>query len=95
MDVKALCRHWVHSHEEDSDTEMVFRPASYKFPPARGRKGFELKPDGTLIDHGIGPTDRRTKSKGKWKLEGEELRVGERAMKIVGIDRQRLVVRKP
>jgi hypothetical protein len=95
MDVKVLRQHWVHSHEEDTDTEMVFRPASYKFPPARGRKGFELKPDGTVIDYGIGPADRRTRSKGKWKLEGEELRFGERMMKIVSLDRERLVVRKP
>jgi hypothetical protein len=95
MDVKALRQHWVHSHEEDTDTEMVFRPASYKFPPARGRKGFELKPDGTLVDYGIGPTDRRTRSKGKWKLEGDELRLGGRAMKVVDVDRERLLVRKP
>ena len=53
-----LLQHWIHSHEEDTDTEMVFRPASFNFPPARGRKGFELSPDGTLIDYRIGPTDR-------------------------------------
>jgi len=39
-------RCWVHSHEEDSDEEMVFRPAAYEFPPSRGRRSFELKPDG-------------------------------------------------
>ena len=92
MEVKALCQHWVHSHEEDTDTGMVFRPAAYKFPPARGRKGFELKPDGTLIDYGIGATDRRTRSTGKWRLADDELRLGERALKIVSLDRERLVV---
>jgi hypothetical protein len=47
---------WVHSHEEDSDEEMVFRPAAYEFPPSRGRRSFELKPDGILAEGGIGPT---------------------------------------
>ena len=94
MDLKALHQHWVHSHEEDTGTEMVFRPASYDFPPARGRQGFELKPDGGLIDYAIGPTDRRAKSKGKWTLEDDELRLGERSLKVVSVDSQRLVVRK-
>jgi len=32
---------WVHSHEEDTDDEMVFRAADsgYAFPPSRGRAG--------------------------------------------------------
>src|SRR5438552_2214834 len=61
--------HWVHSHEEDKDAEMVFRPAHFSFPPSRGRKSFELKPDGQLIQSGIGPTDRRSITAGTWKLE--------------------------
>jgi hypothetical protein len=85
----------MHSHEEDTDDRMVFRPASYRFPPARGRTGFELKEDGALVEHGIGPTDRRTQSPGRWTLEGKTLRVGGRAYTIVSLDRDRLVVRKP
>ncbi len=85
----------MHSHEEDTETESVFRPASYAFPPARGRRGFELKPDGSLTEYGIGPTDRRTQTPGTWKLDGDALRLGTRTLKIVSVDRQRLVVRKP
>ncbi len=35
----ALAGRWVHSHEEDTDDEMVFRAADsgYRFPPARAR----------------------------------------------------------
>ena len=28
VNVDVLQQHWMHSHEEDTDTEMVFRPAS-------------------------------------------------------------------
>ena len=66
-----LCRRWIHSHEEDTETEMVFRPATYPFPRSRGRISFELRPDGTLVEQGIGPTDRRTEATGRWALAAD------------------------
>jgi hypothetical protein len=84
----------MHSHEEDTDDEVVFRPASYRFPPARGRTGFDLKEDGSLVQHGIGPTDRQTQAAGRWKLDGTTLKLGARAMTIVSLERNRLVLRK-
>ena len=63
-----LCQRWIHSHEEDTATEMVFRPATFPFPRSRGRISFELRPDGALIEQGIGPTDRRTQETGRWRL---------------------------
>ena len=63
-----LCQRWTHSHEEDTATEMVFRPATFPFPRSRGRTSFELRPDGALIEQGIGPTDRRTQATGRWRL---------------------------
>ena len=66
-----LHQRWVHSHEEDSGREMVFRPAWFKFPPSRGRASFDLKADGSLIEGGPGPCDRRVESDGRWKLEGD------------------------
>ena len=92
-----ILRHWIHSHEEDTDTEIVFRPASFNFPPARGRRGFELSPDGTLIDYGIGPTDRRQQTKGKWKRTGDDLTLdagARRVLKIVSVSNDRLVAKK-
>jgi len=65
-----LHQHWVHSHEEDTPDRRVYRPASYDFPLSRGRTSFELKPDGGLVESGIGPTDRKQKVDGRWKLEG-------------------------
>lgn len=98
---ETLHQHWVHSHEEDSNTEMVFRPATFNFPRSRGRTAFELRPDGSLVEFGIGPTDRRQESKGTWKLEGEKLSfyagaesTPRRVLIILSADRDRLIIKK-
>jgi hypothetical protein len=96
-----LQQDWVHSREEDSETEMVFRPSSYGFPPARGRKSFSLKPNGTLIEGGIAPNDAQTEIEGTWSLEGGYLSLyvksaskPSRVLKIISVDKDRLVVTK-
>jgi hypothetical protein len=66
---------WVHSHEEDHGDDMVFRPASYPFPPSRGRRSICLKAGGVLTRGGPGPTDRRTTSEGRWEIEGRTMRL--------------------
>lgn len=73
IDSSALYQRWLHSHEEDSGDQIVFRPITYNFPPSRGRRGFELKPDGTLVQIGIGPTDRPAESSGTWELHDDQL----------------------
>jgi hypothetical protein len=95
-----LTQPWVHSHEEDTDNEMVFRPASFNFPRSRGRSGFDLKPDGSLVESGPGPTDRRQQSQGTWKLDGDKLvfyggsgQPG-RVLQIVSAAKDRLVVKR-
>jgi hypothetical protein len=83
--------------------EMVFRPATYKFAPSRGRRGFELKSDGGLLDIGIGPVDRPQETPGTWSLEGDEsllMFLGgagqpSRVLKVLSVDRNRLIVQKP
>lgn len=96
-----LYQHWVHSHEEDTATEKVFRPATFNFPRSRGRKGFELKADGTLMNVGIGPTDRPTKSANTWQIENDTITFHQESdattrqtMNIVSVDANRLVVKK-
>lgn len=97
-----LTQRWVHSHEEDTDTDMVFRPEGYSFPRSRGRTSFTLEPDGGLVEIGIGPTDRREEKRGTWKLEAREMLAfyGEpgtkpkRVLKIVSVDNDKLVVRR-
>src|SRR5215207_5807083 len=102
IDRKALTQEWVHSHEEDTDDEMVFRPASYAFPPARGRKSFELDAGGRLVTSGIGPDDRPVPGQGQWQLEGSDKLALEPAgpgarktvMQILQVAPDKLVVKK-
>ncbi|WP_168176617.1 hypothetical protein [Williamsia sp. 1135] len=48
---------WWHSFEEDHDDVAVYRPDGFGFPPARGRRGLELDPDGTVVELGLGRDD--------------------------------------
>jgi hypothetical protein len=98
-----LAQHWVHSHEEDNDSEMVFRPANHKFPPSRGRASFELRPDGSLLEGNPGPGDRNEKREGKWKLDNDRNLMlydagpgikPSRVLKLANVDANRLVVKK-
>jgi hypothetical protein len=97
---KILRRRWVHSHEEDTNKEMVFRPAAFAFPPSRGRRSFELKPDGALVEGRIGPTDRPLETEGNWELQGDRLVLYRgpsemsRVMRIASVDDDRLIVEK-
>lgn len=64
-----LYQHWMHSYEEDDANVKMYRPASYSFPPSRGREGFEIKKDGTFIKYAIGANDAPQKIQGKWKAK--------------------------
>jgi len=100
IDPKTLAQHWVHAHEEDSTSGRVYRPKSFAMPPSRGRTAFELASDGSYVEHGPGPTDRRLqKAGGRWRLKGQELTLideagAERRSKVVEISSDRLVLAK-
>jgi hypothetical protein len=92
---------WVHVHEEDTDDEMVFRPADSDLPPSRGRVAFELRADGTFAETGLGAADVPEEASGSWTLEDDTITLSEgatqgvpREMKIVTADEGRLVIRK-
>jgi len=97
---KILGQTWVHSHEEDTEEEMVFRPATFQFPPSRGRVSFELQPDGNLVEAGIAPTDGPEYTQGTWEVGDDDLRLQTdpskppRVMRIVSVDEDRLVIEK-
>lgn len=102
MQKKVLQQHWVHSHEEDTGTEMVFRPATFPFPRSRGRNAFDLKQGGKFIDIGIAPTDGNQSSEGTWELDDNNHLIlfsdlqskSKRALQIVSVDKDRLIVKK-
>ena len=93
---ESLQGRWVHSHEEDSGDEQVYRPPSYAFPPSRvGRGSIELRADGTYVESAPGPVDAPVESgRGEWSLEGERLRVGGDAWEITAAEPDRLTVRR-
>ena len=39
-----LLRRWVHVREEDEGDVRVYRPSDADIPPARGRRGIEVRP---------------------------------------------------
>jgi hypothetical protein len=91
---RELMQQWMHSREEDTGDVRVYRPADYDFPPARGRRGFELRPDGELIVYGPGATDRPEATTGRWGSSGEgRLRLGDEEVEIVSVEPDRLEVR--
>jgi hypothetical protein len=102
IDPAVLSQKWVHSHEEDTADEMVFRPASHPFPPSRGRKAFQLDPDGRLLNFAIGPDDRTFENEGRWQLDSSNKLTLEPAnagattsvMRLLHVDRDKLVVKK-
>lgn len=94
---------WIHSHEEDTETETVYRPADYDFPLSRGRSGFELKPENKLAEINIAPTDGTTEEAGSWNLKSDkdnlELQLNpesstKRDLQIKSVSKDRLVVKK-
>jgi hypothetical protein len=96
-----LHQRWVHAHEEDTEDVMVFRPAHHELPPARGRMSFELEPDGTFREAGLGADDVPDEAAGSWELQGERIVLGDgapggvpRVMAIVSADPERLAVRR-
>ena len=100
---KVLANRWMHSHEEDTGSEMVFRSAPFNFPRSRGRSGFELRPDQSLVEIQPGAADRQQETDGRWELKpgnkllfftGDTTRPT-RALKIVSADKDRLVIAKP
>lgn len=62
---------WLASHEENRGDTLVYRPNTYKFPPARGRTGFALKPYGRFEQFDIAPTDGLKGREGTWTADGD------------------------
>jgi hypothetical protein len=65
-----LLGRWTHSFEEDHDGVTVYRRTDFAFPPARGRRGVEFRPDGTFVDWLIGRGDAPEASTGRWDQTG-------------------------
>lgn len=94
-----VCGHWVHSFEEDLADEFVYRPNSFDFPRSRGRKEFDLQPDGKFRNVSPGRADLPEQSSGDWNIEDESVVIHyddgtEDRLKIKEVTPTKLVIRK-
>ena len=74
MDKKMLYKNWIHSYEEDSEYEMVFRPETFTFPLRRGgREAIDLRSDRTYIQRKSASDDSYIRDEGTWDIKGENI----------------------
>ena len=98
FNISLLNNNWIHSFEEDSGSEMTFRPSSFPFPPSRrSRTSLNLKSDGSLTVGGNGPDDRRTERPARWKVDHNTIMINDtdsdlKRMKILSLDKDKLVL---
>jgi len=100
--MKQLEGTWLASHEENRGDTLVYRPNTYKFPPARGRTGFALKSYGRFEQFDIAPTDGLTGRPGTWTAAGHtRLRIhltdghsSDYTLEILSFDKQALKLRQ-
>jgi hypothetical protein len=90
---------WIHSHEEDTADEMVFRSeaSGYEFPRSRGREALELRPDGSYGAVAPGPADKpEAWGVGVWAVrDGNRLVLPDRVLEITSVGDGVLRVRRP
>jgi len=101
LNLEHLPQKWVHSKEEDTATEMVYRPSTYNLPPVRGgRVSLDIKPDGTFISTGeAGADDRQPQKKANWKIDDNTLELSDsetdkKKLKILSLGNEKLVIEK-
>ena len=92
---------WVHSSEEDTADETVFRPADYDFPlTRRPRQSLELKPDGKLVKGIATAADSIAEAEGNWELaDNNKIALNTESeppqtMEIASINKDKLVIKK-
>ena len=73
VNIKDLFQHWVHSYEEQKDTdakEQIFRPAkSREFPPSRFRMAYKFSEGGECEWMFLDPADGHHFKPGKWEID--------------------------
>jgi len=69
----AIVRKWIHSFEEDTDEERVYRPEGFTMPRSRGRDKIDLEAEGKLINTFPGRGDAPESTVGFWQVKEGKL----------------------
>lgn len=90
---------WLRSHEEESGGQLIYRPQSYQFPPARGRSALSLAPEGKSAMMAPGPDDRPVERSGNWMVTDDDHLLIEtegrrQRFKIISVGQDKLVLQK-
>lgn len=71
ISTSALYGRWLHSFEEDTASEQVYRREGWSFPRSRGRDWFSFAADGSGRIGGPGADDRGASSPMRWSLSNK------------------------
>lgn len=96
---EAIVGAWVHSFEEDTSEESVYRPKGFSFNRARGRREFHLNPDGKILDNSPGRADLPEPVSGDWNVADAQVSIyyldgSEEQFSIKEVTPEKLVIRK-
>lgn len=99
IDEKLISREWIEIREDSKDDMLVFRPANFPIPPARGRRHLKLTTEGQAKWLDAGPTDKlETASEGNWKIDKNKLFLNipgwEKEYEIVELNQNKMVLIK-
>ncbi|MFC6099100.1 lipocalin-like domain-containing protein [Olivibacter domesticus] len=94
-----IVRKWVHSYEEDTDEEKVYRPEGFVMPRSRGRDKIALEEEGKLINTFPGRGDALESTTGFWQVKEDKLiltfdQKNQEQYTIREVNAERLVLKK-
>jgi hypothetical protein len=69
-----LCKNWIHSFEEDTETEKVYRTEDYDFPMSRQpREHILITSDGKITLADTFESDKPEGKSNRWDSEDERI----------------------
>ena len=78
INTEYLCQHWVHSFEEQKQTEksQIYRTSDFKqFPPSRFRMQYIFYKNGDCEWYYLSPDDGHHFKRGRWRVDAHDKRV--------------------
>ncbi len=75
INIEFLCQHWVHSREEEQQTDKaeIYRLKDFKkFPPSRFRMQYIFYKSGDCEWYYLAPNDTHHFKRGKWRVDPKD-----------------------